>query len=89
MQCLLQGWHTGLYLLDPQSPLQGFLVGRRIKACGVRAISLGMGPHGTTLHIVSLLRQTRSGLPDGIEEQHGLAIRMRASSQETVHMWGQ
>ena len=46
------------------------------------------GFHGATLHIVSLLRQTRSGLPDGIEEQHGLAIGMRASSKETVHMWG-
>ena len=53
------------------------------------SIGLGMRPHGATPHIVRLLRQTWSGLPDGIEEQHGLAIRVRTSSQETVHMWGQ
>ena len=48
-----------------------------------------MRPHSATLHIVSMLRQTRSGLPDSTEKHYGLAIRMRASSQETVHMWGQ
>src|SRR5690349_4965999 len=48
-----------------------------------------MGTHGTTVHIVSLPRQARSGLPNGIEEQHSLAIGMRAASQETVHVRGQ
>src|SRR5688572_25311931 len=62
---------------------------RWIKTCGVPAIGLSMGPHSATLHIISMLRQTRSGLPDSTEEHCCLAIGMGASSQETVHMWGQ
>src|SRR5215471_14722313 len=79
----------GPHLVLPQASLQGLLIWWRIKAGRVRAIGLRMGPHSATVHIVSLPRQARSSLPDSIEEQYGLAIGMRAASQETVHVRSQ
>src|SRR5262245_30519485 len=89
MQRRVQGRYTGPHLVLPQAPLQRLLVGWRSQARGVGAIGLGMGPHGATVHIVSLPRQAWSSLPDRIEEQHGLAIGMRAASQETIHVRSQ
>src|SRR5262249_21184008 len=84
-----QSWYKGPHLVLPQASLQGLLIWWWIKTCRVRAIGLRMGPHGATVHIVSLPRQARSSLPDGIEEQHGLAIGMDAASQETGHVRSQ
>src|SRR5262245_21704169 len=79
----------GLHLLEPQAPLQGLLVRRRLKAGGGPAIGLRMAARSASLRRLRLLRQAWPGLPDGIQEQYGLAIGMRVSSQQAVDMLGQ